>query len=224
VAIRFGEFTLNWESRQLLRDGSPVHASPKALELLKLLIDRRPRALSKAEVHEQLWPSTFVSDATLTSLVAELRGAIDDRGRPARFVRTVHRFGYSFCGEAHERLEPQPATAGSCWLIWDTGQAVLREGENILGRDRSAAAWFDSIEVSRRHARITVAGETAVLADLQSRNGTFLRGELITSPCRLADGDQIGLGSVLVTFRIAPPDASTESPTSCVQREDDRKH
>lgn len=220
MAIRFGDFTLDWESRQLLRESCPVHVSPKALELLKLLIDTRPRALSKAELHERLWPSTFVSDATLTSLVAELRGAIDDRDRPARFVRTVHRFGYSFCGEADDRLEPQVHGAGNFWLIWDKGQAVLREGENILGRDRSAAAWFESIDVSRRHARITVAADTAILEDLQSRNGTFLRGEQITEPCKLADGDQIGLGSVLVTFRVAPPDASTESRTSAVPRAD----
>lgn len=213
VKIRFGEFTLDWESRQLFREGNPVHLSPKALELLQLLIDTRPRALSKAELHERLWPATFVSDATLTSLVAELRGAISDRGRPARFVRTVHRFGYSFCGEAGE-LAGSPRSHTGCWLIWDQGQAVLREGENLLGRDRGLAAWFESIDVSRRHARISIARGEAVLADLRSRNGTFLRGKRITEPCRLVDGDQIGLGSVRATFRVAPPDASTASVAS----------
>ena len=223
MKIRFGEYTLDWNRRQLFHEECPVHLQPKALELLKLLIDHRPRALSKAELHERLWPSTFVSDGTLTSLVAELRGTIGDRGRPARFVRTVQRFGYSFVGEVSEFDLSPPRGSTSCWLIWDAGQAVLREGENILGRDRGLAAWFESIEVSRRHARISLTRGEAVLEDLQSRNGTFVRGDRITSPHRLTDGDQIGLGSVRVTFRAAPADASTESRAIAPSPKPERK-
>lgn len=210
MKIRFGEYTLDWNSRQLFRGESPVHVQPKALDLLKLLIDDRPRAVSKEELHERLWPATFVSDGTLTSLVADLRATIGDRGRPARFVRTVHRFGYSFVGEISE-FDVRSHGSTSRWLVWETGRAMLREGENILGRDRGLAAWFESIDVSRHHARILLTGGEAILEDLQSRNGTFVCGQRLTGPHRLADGDQIGLGSVLVTFRAAPVDASTES-------------
>jgi DNA-binding winged helix-turn-helix (wHTH) protein len=211
VKVRFSGYTLDWNSRQLSRGQNPVDVAPKALELLKLLIDHRPRALSKAELHERLWPSTFVSDGTLTSLVAELRREIGDRGRRMRLVRTVHRFGYSFSGEVTESEVSPPRGSTSCWLVWDAGRAMLREGENILGRDRGLAAWFESIDVSRRHARISLARGEAVLEDLQSRNGTFVAGDRITGPHRLTDGDHIGLGSVLVTFRAAPADASTQS-------------
>jgi len=216
VNVRFGEFTLDWDSRQLLRGGSPVHLSPKALELLRVLVESRPKAVSKAELHDRLWPATFVSDATLTSLVAELRGGIGDTARDARFVRTVHRFGYAFCGAATERAEAHPSGAGSrvnYWVTWDTGQASLREGENILGRDRDVAVWLESIDVSRHHARILIADEEATLEDLGSKNGTSLRGERITSPCPLVDGDRIGLGSVFVNFRVSPAGASTKTQT-----------
>jgi DNA-binding winged helix-turn-helix (wHTH) protein len=217
VKIRFGEFTLDWDCRQLFCAGNAVEVSPKALDLLKVLVDSRPRALSKAELHERLWPATFISDATLTSLVAELRRIIGDTPGQSRFVRTVHRFGYAFCGAATELVEAHPGRAegaAACWLIWDTGQVSLREGENILGRDRDVAAWFDSIDVSRHHARISVTGGEAILEDLESKNGTFVRGERITSRCRLVDGDQIGLGSLLVTFRASSPVASTASQIS----------
>lgn len=217
MKLTFGEFTLDWDSRQLFSADGPVHLSPKALELLKVLVDCRPRAMSKAELHQRLWPATFVSDATLTSLVAELRGGIGDKAGQARFVRTVHRFGYAFCGAATELAEAHPGRAGSgvgYWVTWDTGQVALREGENILGRDRDVAVWFDSIDVSRRHARISIAGGEAILEDLESRNGTYVRGERITSPFRLVNGDQIGLGSVLVTFRVSSAEASTESQVS----------
>src|SRR5438034_303058 len=140
--IEFADFTLDWDTRQLLRAGTPIHLSPKALELLKVLVERRPKAVSKAELHERLWPATFIADATLTSLVAELRGGLGDRAGQARFVRTVHRFGYAFCGSATElgEVSPRHAESGvSYWVIWDTGQVALREGENILGRDRDVA-------------------------------------------------------------------------------------
>ncbi len=66
-------------------------------------------------------------------------------------------------------------------------------------------AWFESPTVSRRHARIVVEGGKATLEDLGSKNGTFLRGERISSPRPLVDGDEILLGRVHMTFRVLPP-------------------
>jgi DNA-binding winged helix-turn-helix (wHTH) protein len=77
-----------------------VHLSPKALELLNALVESRPRALSKAALIEQLWPATFVSEANLATLIAEIRVSLRDQARNSRFVRTVPRFGYAFAGTA----------------------------------------------------------------------------------------------------------------------------
>jgi DNA-binding winged helix-turn-helix (wHTH) protein len=92
-SVSFGPFTLDHESRQLLSgdDLQPVHLSPKAYELLHLLVDTRPRALAKSEIHERLWPSTFVSEATLASLVTELREALGERGREPRLAARTGR-------------------------------------------------------------------------------------------------------------------------------------
>src|SRR5688500_2128967 len=100
MQMRFGEFTLDTESRLLRRGDAERHLSPKAFDLLQLLLTNRPRALSKSELHERLWPSTFVSDATLTSLVAEVRAALGEHAQDGRNIRTVHRFGYAFNGTA----------------------------------------------------------------------------------------------------------------------------
>ena len=72
--VSFGPFTLDVETRQLLRDRErvPVHLSPKAYDLLCVLIEARPKAIAKADLHERLWTSTFVSDATLASVVGVL--------------------------------------------------------------------------------------------------------------------------------------------------------
>ena len=63
--------------------------------------------------------------------------------------------------------------------------------------------------MSRHHARIRVAGIDATIEDLESKNGTFLRGDRLTAPASLNDGDEIGLGSVVVRFRRPEPDVAT---------------
>src|SRR6476661_7714572 len=137
----FGEFTLDTDSRQLRQDDVERHLSPKAFDLLRLLVENRPRALSKAELHERLWPATFVSEATLTSLVAEVRSALGEKAGNERFIRTVHRFGYAFKGEATETGAPVDRSGDRtrCWVIWEWGQVALKEGDHLLGRDADVA-------------------------------------------------------------------------------------
>jgi DNA-binding winged helix-turn-helix (wHTH) protein len=215
MQVQFGKFTLDTESRQLRHGDAERHLSPKAFELLRVLVECRPNALSKAQLHEQLWPSTFVSDATLTSLVAELRSALGETPRRPRFVRTVHRFGYAFKGIATEpQSRPMPVDRMRCWVVWDAGQVALDEGAHLLGRDRDVAVWLESPTVSRHHARIHVSGQTATIEDLGSKNGTFLRGERLAAPSTLVDGDELRLGSVPLKFRLLGISSSTQTHRS----------
>jgi DNA-binding winged helix-turn-helix (wHTH) protein len=218
VRLRLGDVTFDPDTRQLLRGREEIHLSPKAFELLRILLDARPRALSKNELHEHLWPATFVSEANLASLIAEIRDALGDSARQPRFIRTAQRFGYAFSGQAvddsgpHQRADPdgshrnEPAShaASFCWLIKEGKRLPLRPGENILGRESDAGGiWIDSPTVSRRHARISVSESSASLEDLDSKNGTFLRGESVSAPVALTDGDEIRVGSVVLRFRRA---------------------
>ena len=65
--------------------------------------------------------------------------------------------------------------------------------------------------MSRRHARLTLAGAQVVLEDFGSKNGTFRGGDRLSAPVQLADGDTIGIGSVLVTFHSRGSVGSTET-------------
>jgi DNA-binding winged helix-turn-helix (wHTH) protein len=210
VRLHFGGTTFDADTRQLLRDGAEVHLSPQAFELLKVLVDNRPRALSKNELHEHLWPATFVSEANLASLIAEVREALKDPARHSRFIRTAHRFGYAFCGEETPAAGAPPPIelASFCWLLKDGRRVPLRPGENILGRDDDGIH-VDSATVSRRHARISICGGEAVLEDLGSKNGTFVRGEPVLVPVRLNDGDEVRTGSVVFRFRMTAPKGAT---------------
>jgi hypothetical protein len=127
-------------------------------------------------------------------------------------VRTVHRFGYAFKGIVIEpQTRPTPTDRPRCWVIWDSGQVPLDDGEHLLGRDRDVAVWLESPTVSRHHARIRIAGDTATIEDLGSKNGTYLRGERLTEPSALTDGDGLRLGSVPVTFRLLGITSSTQT-------------
>jgi DNA-binding winged helix-turn-helix (wHTH) protein len=205
VRLRLGDLTFDADARQLRRGADEIHLSPKAFELLKLLIESRPRAISKKELHERLWPETFVSEANLATLAAEVREALDDDPRQPRFIRTAHRFGYAFSGSAVEEAAVNPTGDSTtfCWLIRDGRRLPLQAGENVLGRDADDGIQIESPTVSRRHARIVVAGAGATIEDLASKNGTRLRGEAVSSAVTLTDGDEIRVGSVVLRFRIA---------------------
>lgn len=213
MRVRFGEFILDSESHQLLRGHEPIHLGPKAFELLKVLVENRTRAMSKTELHERLWPATFVVENNLAVLVGEIRAAIGDAAHQPHFVRTIHGFGYAFASGAVELSDPAPSSDCGVihWIVWASRDFRLAGGENILGRDPGAVVRLNSPSVSRRHARIVVLAETATLEDLESKNGTYLRGEKITTPVALAHGDEIRVGSFVLTYRQFLPDASTQT-------------
>jgi DNA-binding winged helix-turn-helix (wHTH) protein len=214
VRFRFDVFVLDDAARQLLRTGREVHLSPKAFDLLARLIQARPRALSKAELHDCLWPGTFVTDASLGMLVTEIRTALGDSAHRSRFVRTLHRFGYAFHGDVTELDATVLAARGPSevvyWLLSPSRQITLAPGENLVGRDPQAAVWLDSPAISRHHARITI-GDDVVVEDLGSKNGTHVRGQPVTAPTRLGDGDEISFGSLKLTFRVWTTAGSTAS-------------
>ena len=205
MAYRFGACVLDPDARELRRAGQVVHVSPKGMELLLALIGSRPRPLAKADLRRRLWPSTFVHEANLPNLVAEVRSAIGDDARRPRFLRTVHTLGYAFSGPVAEGEPPPGKDAPSAFLyclVADTGTAALTEGAHLLGRHPGSPVEIKSSSVSRRHAWLRLAGAEAVLEDVGSRNGTFVHGERLTGPARLEDGDEFRLGTFRLTFHV----------------------
>lgn len=225
MPIQFGEFTLDSAGRQLFRGSEAIHLSPKAFDVLSVLIERRPTAVSKTDLHELVWAGTFVADASLTMVITEVRKALGDEAQHPRFIRTVHRFGYAFIADGRSvRVEPDrdagglrqpdhrgdPAPPGA-WLVWNERALVLRDGQNTVGRDPQCEVWVDAAGVSRRHARVTVIRGAATLEDLGSKNGTLLDGASIRTVMPLSDGDVIQFGSVEMQFRLGSDRNATET-------------
>ena len=198
--IRFGSCVLDVQCRTLVRDGREVHLTPKAFDLLRVLAEHAPRALTKTELLEHLWPNTFVSDDALARLISDVRVTIGDSARQPTLIRTIHGFGYAFAAEVLS--DTRPRHRSPCKLTWASHDFPLLDGENVIGRDPDVAVPINASIVSRRHARVMVAEGVAQIEDLGSKNGTFVANERVAATRQLADGDVIKIGDYELTFRL----------------------
>lgn len=212
----FGQCHLDTESRQVTLHGASMHLSPKAFELLRLLIEDRPRVIPKAELMRRLWPDSFVEEANLPVLIGEARAAVGDAGA-GLIIKTHHRVGYGFAADVREtpasRVRPPAAPLMLVLVVMPEGRRIpLASGVNIVGRDREADVRIADPSVSRRHARIVVDGDTASVDDLESKNGTRVGGVAVSQPVRLAKGDVVAFGAIETRFETQPFDETATTP------------
>jgi DNA-binding winged helix-turn-helix (wHTH) protein len=212
VRYRFANFLVDAATRQLFGDGDERHLSPKAFDLLLMLIEERARAMSKAELQERLWPATFVGETNLATLVAEIRRTLEDSAQESQYVRTVHRFGYRFVADVAEAVASPAAKAEApMYLSLGERRFFLGVGTFVIGRAPDVAIHIDAGGVSRQHARILVHGREAQIEDLGSKNGTFVDGQPVSAPRILNDGNEVRVGPVALTFRVDPAADVTET-------------
>ena len=206
MRIRFGSFLLDSGSRELrnLDRAAPIHLSPKAFDVLDVLVARRPNVVSKDVLLHEIWGAKVVEEANLAIAVGEIRKALDDDPKSPRIVVTVPRHGYRFAADA-EDLDAARAASGRdgvrCWLTWKDATLPLRDGDNAVGRHPASAVWIHAGSVSRAHARIFATPSGMMVEDRGSRNGTFVDGVRITTPHLLVDGNTVTFGSEETVFR-----------------------
>jgi Tol biopolymer transport system component/DNA-binding winged helix-turn-helix (wHTH) protein len=99
----FGDVSVDEEGFRARRGAEALDLEPKALELLLLLVRRSGQLVTKAEIQSAVWPDTAVTESALTRVVAQLRKALEDDARDARYIETVPTRGYRFIA---------PVTAG----------------------------------------------------------------------------------------------------------------
>jgi DNA-binding winged helix-turn-helix (wHTH) protein len=214
MRLRFGDCTLDPEARELRRSGEPVSLSPRALRLLLLLLESRPRARSQQSLKDILWPDSVVGVTSLAQLVSEVRRALGDDAAAPRLVRTVSRFGYSFAGEVVE--EPDAAAPGDGFrfagsFVSEDREFLIPAGEALVGRGESCGVRLSSPLVSRVHARVRADDGRVVIEDAGSKNGTWVNGERIEQAVELGDGDEVAFGLFRVVFRGAGEDDATRT-------------
>ena len=217
MSVGFDRFVLDTKARRLLSGGEDVHLSPKAFDLLALLVETRPAVVEKTAIRKHLWPGIHVGDASLSNLIAEIRAALGTSRADASLIRTVHGVGYAFAGDIRADAGTKPARADArrsgCWLVLEGQTIALGAGHNLIGRDATCTVWIDAHEVSRRHARIDVGDAMdarASIEDLGSTNGTYVAGRRIHGPVDLRDGDKLRVGRVTLVFRASGANRPTK--------------
>lgn len=208
MTVQFAGFLFDADRRQLLHGRESLHLEPKAFDLLALLLSRRPNAVSKAEIHECIWPGAHVSESSLPGLVGDLRGALGDDPKAPRFIRTVLRYGYAFCGDV-VMGGTAPAQASRWTALWAAQTVLLPDGEHLIGRGEDCQIRSDSTRVSRHHALVRVTSERLLVEDLASRNGTWVHGRRLTGAAELTTGDELRVGPEVIRFVIAGADEMT---------------
>jgi DNA-binding winged helix-turn-helix (wHTH) protein len=220
VKSRFLGCVLDTDARSLARDATGVHLTPKAFDVLALLVAERPRAIPKAELLDRVWPDTFVTDASLARTIHEIRAAIGD-GPEGSAIRTVHGHGYAFVAAVQEEpvapngaVNSQAQRPALAWLVSGPRSVPLIEGMHVAGRDPSAGIPVESTQTSWHHARFIVTADSVTIEDLDSKNGTRVNGIRLKTPARLCDGDEVMLGTVRFVCRIGerPVKTATAEP------------
>ena len=122
LVYEFAGFRLDPGQRLLLHEGRPVSLTPKAFELLIILLENSGRLLTKDELMRRLWPDSFVEEANLTVNVSALRKALGDGPDGQQLIETVPKHGYRFCAVVTEvPKESEPARRAKVAVLQPVG-------------------------------------------------------------------------------------------------------
>lgn len=198
MIVAFADFVFDADTHELRRGRERLPLPLKAFSLLALLIERRPCVVSQAAIYDHLWPDTHVDVANLHKLISTLRVVLDDRDH--KIIRTVHGFGFAFAAPTVHTVPPQALSErrapARLSLAVGTVQFPLPPGVYTVGRGCEVPVRIDDASISRCHARLLVGTERMTVEDLDSKNGTFVNGERISSPTEVAPDDFVLFGRV----------------------------
>ena len=211
--LRFADYELDLDAYALRRHGQTVRLEKMPMEVLILLVQRPGALLSRSDIHAALWGAdVFVDrDAAINTAIRKIRRALRDDPAKPQFVETVVGKGYRFVAAVESDAHSGSRSLPSYLVTRGRKKFVLSAGEMIFGRDPAAQVCIDHPSVSRRHAVLSIGANGTVLRDLGSRNGTFLNGQQVDRPVKVASGAIIGLGPVMLTFVVVTAMPSTES-------------
>jgi predicted ATPase/DNA-binding winged helix-turn-helix (wHTH) protein/class 3 adenylate cyclase len=106
----FAECVLDTRLYTLARRGTMVRLRPKVFHVLQYLLEHRDHVVSKGELCAHVWPSQFISDATLEGCITLARRAIGDSGRGQQLIQSRRGYGYRFVGPVEEDIARPPET------------------------------------------------------------------------------------------------------------------
>ncbi|MGQ0525102.1 MAG: winged helix-turn-helix domain-containing protein [Betaproteobacteria bacterium] len=139
MIYRFADCELDTERFELRRAGTAQKVEPQVYEVLRYLVERHGRFVSKDELHTAIWQGRVVSDAAMSSRIKAARRAIGDTGDDQRLIRTVHGRGFSFVAPVtaagHDTAPLEPPPEASAPHTRATAGDNTESGEVLLSAD-----------------------------------------------------------------------------------------
>src|ERR1700681_576197 len=163
--VAFGEFKLDFRTRELLVDGRKFDLQEQPFQVLSLLLQRPGELVTREELTKRLWPAdTFVDfEHSLNRVIKRLREALDDSAEQPRFIETLPRRGYRFVATVrHLSRREQPATEET--LIQP---ALVSEGQDSIGKRESQ---YQPPATSQQ-----ISDDKSTLLDSRPRETPFVR-------------------------------------------------
>jgi DNA-binding winged helix-turn-helix (wHTH) protein/predicted ATPase len=154
----FGGFRLDAANERLWRGEQAIALRPKAFAVLKYLVDHRSQLVTKQQLLDNVWPSTFVTDAVLKDSIRQVREALGDDAASPRYIETAHRRGYRFiCQLSEDAAAPPPLPEAMT-------TAAPPASLGLLGRETEPAkmrAWLERALRGERQV-VFVTGEPGI--------------------------------------------------------------
>ena len=102
VIYSFEQFVLDTDRFEILQSGKPIHAEPQVVELLIYFASNSGRLITRDELNRSVWKGRVVSDSAISGRIKMARKILGDDGRQQKYIRTVHKKGYSFVAKAQK--------------------------------------------------------------------------------------------------------------------------
>jgi DNA-binding winged helix-turn-helix (wHTH) protein/TolB-like protein/Tfp pilus assembly protein PilF len=170
----FDSFVLDETEKALLRDGERVPLTPKALELLIVLVSNAGLVLEKEDLMETVWPETFVEEANLAVNISMLRKALGEMPGGGQYIGTLPRRGYRFAGlvraslGGRRELEEDRVAANLSSELAIEQQPVARPGSHFESSEpqieRSRTRSFASRLIAHKSRALALTSIIAIVA------------------------------------------------------------
>lgn len=115
LTYRFDDARVDLKTFRVFKAGRALPMEPKVFEVLVFLIEHRGRVVEKDEILRAIWKEAFVTQNALTRVIAQLRKALGDDPKEARYIRTVQTRGYQFIPEVRSSRAAEHQVTESTW-------------------------------------------------------------------------------------------------------------
>jgi DNA-binding winged helix-turn-helix (wHTH) protein/TolB-like protein len=146
----FSRFRLDPENHLLESEGIPISLTPKAFEILLVLVENGNRLTTKEELMRKVWPDSFVEEANLTVNISALRKQLGETSDGQQHIETVPKKGYRFTVPvSHSRADDHVASGQSVIPAQIASREILVRGKDrrvstevAIGKASGTSRWL----------------------------------------------------------------------------------